>query len=785
MKHHVLIGWAGLSAFFVATTFSSIAAPGDEHWDPQFGVPGVTNNIFAIAVNGGSVYAAGSYSAGGTTNAALYLWDGLQWSVPAIFGGAPFLQVSDLAFIGNTLYAAGTFTNINGVAANGLAKWDGTSWSSIGFSGAAYALAVDGNNLYVGGSYTNAGGVTTTNIGYWDGSAWHALGNGLSPVGPNNVVQAIAVRGGLVYAGGLFTNSGSVSVTNLAVWDGSAWTQVGGGVSSTGSVRALAFNGNDLYVGGYFQQAGSTAVSSIAKWDGANWSNLGGGLTGNPSAAVSGIAVLNGTICVVGGFSGAGGIAATNFAIWNGSSWSTTGNGLSQVGLRAVSTGTNVYVGGNFGAADGVLANFIASWDGAQWSALGTPGRLNGVQGFVFTLNSDGQNIYAGGDFSYAGPHQAGSIALFDGTNWSAVGGNGVNFGVNSIALFNNNIIIGSLLSPYIFAWHGANPYILTNNEIAGPLPAMAVGSNGLYLAGSFWFTDPSNQPAFYCARYDGTNFWSANPPDNFTINNPPPPTGIGMTAVAVKGSDVFFGGNFVAHDLDTFPANVYATNIVRWDGKRWQLMGTGVNSNVDAMVVFGTNLYVGGLFTNASGVAASKIALWDGSHWSAVGGGVVGSGSVFALTTMGNNLYAGGSFTNMGGVPAARVAKWDGTNWYALGSGIGGRSAGVQTLIAIGSDLYVGGNFKLSGGKNVSSIARWNELINFDTPQLLNPARLGNGQFHVRLDGITGRTNVVQASTDLVTWTPVLTNSAGLYDFTDPDSSSYPFRFYRAVLGP
>jgi hypothetical protein len=213
--------------------------------------------------------------------------------------------------------------------------------------------------------------------------------------------------------------------------------------------------------------------------------------------------------------------------------------------------------------------------------------------------------------------------------------------------------------------------------------------------------------------------------------------------------------------------------------------MGTGVNSNVQAMAVLGTNLYVGGLFTNASGVAVSKIAMWNGNNWSAVGAGVIGSGSVFALATLGNNLYAGGSFTNIGGVTAARIAKWDGTNWYALGSGLGGRSPAAQTLLAIGSDLYVGGNFRSAGDKNVSSIARWNEQINFDRPQLINPTRLSNGQFQVRLVGITGVTNLIQSSTNLTTWTPVLTNSIGIYDFTDPNSPLYPYRFYRAVLSP
>jgi len=59
------------------------------------------------------------------------------------------------------------------------------------------------------------------------------------------------------------------------------------------------------------------------------------------------------------------------------------------------------------------------------------------------------------------------------------------------------------------------------------------------------------------------------------------------------------------------------------------------------------------------------------------------------------------------------------------------------------------------------------------------------NGQFRLRLLGFSGETNIVVASTNLTTWTPILTNTAGIYDFTDPDSASYRARFYRAVLGP
>ena len=74
---------------------------------------------------------------------------------------------------------------------------------------------------------------------------------------------------------------------------------------------------------------------------------------------------------------------------------------------------------------------------------------------------------------------------------------------------------------------------------------------------------------------------------------------------------------------------------------------------------------------------------------------------------------------------------------------------------------------------------------MNFNTPHLANPAWLTNRQFQVRLMGILGLTNIIQATTNLAAWTPVLTTNTGVYDFTDPNSATYPRRFYRAILGP
>jgi hypothetical protein len=775
---------AALAAAFLTSAFSLRALSGDEHWDAQFGVPGVTNTIYAVAVNNGTVYAAGMVTAS-RTNTPLSLWDGKQWSVGGTFTGPFSMAVNDLAFVGNTLYAGGNFTNVDGVTAYGLAKWDGTSWSSLSFTGAVNALAVDGNNLYVGGSYTNAGGVTVTNIGYWDGNAWHAMGPGVT-LRSGYAVKAIAIQSGQVYVGGFFTNCGSQLTTNLAVWNGSAWSALGAGVN--GMVYGLALHNGELYAGGTFTQASGTPASGIAKWDGASWSALGSGLTGGSAAAVS-IASFNGLVCAAGSFTTAGGVSATNFATWNGSSWAAAGN-LNSVGYRAVAGGGKLYVGGSFTTAGGLWVNQIASWDGAQWSALGTYGRQNGIQSSVSALASDGTNVYAGGSFINAGQAtNANYIARFDGTNWRALGV-GLNNPVDALAVTNNLVYAGGFFTgtkdghplQYIGGWDGANWNSLGN--AGGLVYALAVGPNGLYAAGTYYTGSAYGSPFFN--RWTGSS-WSnmlVFAPDTtffaYPLSDP-----VGYDAIAIQGTNVYLGGNIMG--FTQFPPNDFdhatnCQNVIRFDGTYGWIMGTGLNKTNVAMAVLGSTVFAAGTFTLADGLPANQIAQWDGANWSGVGGGVVGNGTVFALATMGNNLYAGGSFTNMGGVPANRIAKWDGANWSALGSGVSGS---VFSLVAIGSNLYVGGNFRLAGNKYANDIARWNEQMNFNIPQLSNPAWPANGPFRVRLSGISGLTNIIQASTNLVTWAPVLTNTTGIYDFTDPNSTSYRIRFYRALLGP
>ena len=66
-----------------------------------------------------------------------------------------------------------------------------------------------------------------------------------------------------LYAGGYFTTAGGSAANYVAKWNGSAWSALGSGMSST--VYALAVSGSDLYAGGNFITAGGKVSGYAAK----------------------------------------------------------------------------------------------------------------------------------------------------------------------------------------------------------------------------------------------------------------------------------------------------------------------------------------------------------------------------------------------------------------------------------------------------------------------------------------------------------------------------------------
>jgi hypothetical protein len=180
------------------------------------------------------------------------------------------------------LVVGGTFARAGGVSANAIAKWNGSSWSTVGDAqgriiGTVHALDVWRNRLYIaGGFFFDAPGSPITNIAQLFGSSWSAVGQGI----PTGTVYCLQAHGSSLAAGGSFTGIGQGVPGSLGLWDGNEWSapeggvgggaaQVTGGTGSAAAVCELLSRSGELVLGGTFTAAGAVSVGSIARWVGA------------------------------------------------------------------------------------------------------------------------------------------------------------------------------------------------------------------------------------------------------------------------------------------------------------------------------------------------------------------------------------------------------------------------------------------------------------------------------------------------------------------------------------
>ncbi|HUR16365.1 MAG TPA: hypothetical protein VMZ33_03690, partial [Candidatus Limnocylindrales bacterium] len=164
-------------------------------------------------------------------------------------------------------------------------------WSNVGSNGQpsapdgalnarVHAIAVSGTDVYVGGMFTGTAGLNGAgSIAKWDGSSWSTMPNSLGGGALNGRVNAILVDGSSVFVGGYFQNAGGDPQADyLAVWNGSTWSDIDGATTGDGAlageVHSLAKHDSNLYVGGTFFNApvfgdvSGNAGDNIVRWDG-------------------------------------------------------------------------------------------------------------------------------------------------------------------------------------------------------------------------------------------------------------------------------------------------------------------------------------------------------------------------------------------------------------------------------------------------------------------------------------------------------------------------------------
>ncbi|MBI5765222.1 MAG: immunoglobulin domain-containing protein [Planctomycetes bacterium] len=257
------------------------------------------------------LYVAGAFAQAGQVAAAnVAQWDDTSQQWQALGVG-----VNEMARAlcewdrgdGSALYVGGHFTTAGGSDAAYIASWNPRThmWSPLDseMNGQVNAIASfdDGSGpaLYVGGRFSKAGGFECNGIARWDGITWSPVGGGVGGTYP--FVYCLKVyddgAGPALYAGGMFSSAGGIPASFVAKWDGSKWSAVGGGIAghyssnSAGVFSLTDFDDGDgpaLIAHGSFLAADGKPAKCLAKWNGKSWSEVGGGLTAlSPSESLS------------------------------------------------------------------------------------------------------------------------------------------------------------------------------------------------------------------------------------------------------------------------------------------------------------------------------------------------------------------------------------------------------------------------------------------------------------------------------------------------------------------
>lgn len=320
-----------------------------------------------------------------------------------------------LCVYNNELYAGMQ----SGNGGSGLYKWNGSSWTNFGnINGTVQALTVYNNKLIVGGSFSLAGGLSVLNIASWDGSQWSDVGGG-----PDNIVAALTVYNNELIVGGYFVTVEGVNANYIAKYGSNGWQTLGSGMGGgQGQVMALTTWNNLLIAGGFFTTAGGVTVNHIASWNGTSWSALSSGT----NSIVYGLGTYNGSLVAGGLFSMAGGLSANCVASWNGTNWSSLGSGCGggfyPYVFAFATYGNDLYIGGLYTQAGGQTVNGIVRWDGSSYHSLGTgfwSGGSNVYGAFALTIYNN--NLVAGGIFSSVNGVSAGNVAQWNGLSITGI----------------------------------------------------------------------------------------------------------------------------------------------------------------------------------------------------------------------------------------------------------------------------------------------------------------------------------------------------------------------------
>lgn len=563
--------------------------------------------------------------------------------------------------------------------------------------GEVYEAVEDGNGgWFICGTFTHVGGQPRRYL------ARISANGSLHPwnPSPNALVYTIERVGGIVLAGGIFTQIGGAARSFLAALDGTtglatSWA-VSNSVFNSGSpyIWDLAQDVNTLYVVGEFWGAGSCYCNQHAI---AIDVNSGIPLFWNPApnARLNSVELDNGDVFLTGAFDSIGGVPRRTIARVNGfsgqlQSFDAGMNAFDEV-QDVTLNGNTAYIAGTFQSVGGQSRLGFAAVD-KYTGAVQSWDPQSG--GYGYSLEVSGNNLLVGGNFSFIGgaPRScAASLSLATGlaTAWAPnVIGN-----VFAVAASAGRTFVGGTFTGRTsegvqrsrLAALDATTGVPTtfNPTVSSTIYSLALSGNTLYVGGA-GAMNISGQARVGAGAVDVTNGavlpWNPNAP-GFMFN------------MQVSGSTVYLGGGFptVGGTARNRLAAVDATTaaLLPWN--------PNANNGVRTMTLSGNTLYTGGDFTSVAGSTRNHAAAFDITTGNLLpwDPNVTGS-SLYNISLGPSAAFLQGPFTAVGGQTRFELASVHPTTaavnaWYP--------GSAASAMDALGSNVYVGGTFNTMAG--------------------------------------------------------------------------------------
>jgi hypothetical protein len=679
-------------------------------------------------------------------------------------------------FQGHVWLAQSKFHSTNNSELDQLIRFDGRNWHNEdpGFNDRVEHIAFDSQgNLYAAGRFTEIDGISANHIAMFDGNTWQALGEGISAILAFRDVTVGSLfidDNDNVFIGGEFEQAGDKASTNIAMWDGSAWNTFGDHIDYQDPVVGIERIGNKLWLavptssssvpyGIYRYNLNANAWmenlpnntfdrSSIVhiEYDGNNRVYLAGQDTANNDDIAFGYLDTNdlsltkldipinyradtkfakidseGNVYLVGFFDGFQGshpdFRSKTVIKWNdtdgyeflpdveGHRMNTAPNTpLYPTLSNAFVTSTNeLYLCGRIGLAGGDMAYNIAKWDGNNWRSLGNgigrsiiskiqAGRVNDI-----SSNSDNEILVAG-DRIFGGK-VLNSVGKWNKTNESWEGlGNGLQNTINTITEDSDgNILAGGSFRESNFSEGGTNLNRIAQFTNASWQPmdegfndeVYVIYADEDYIIAGGRFGNPF-----------GLSIWNKNTQIWESIQ------GTGTSVYDIKkGPD---GKIYIAGRFRFIQGEEEFFNIVAWDGSNFHQVGNGISSTIYAIEFLSNgNLIAGGSFsTNRANGRLNAIAeLKSDNEWYPLGEGL--DDDVLAITISKEGaIIVGGEFNASGDKTVKYMAAWDGTEWVGFENGPNGL---VRTLHRDNDGLiWIGGSFSMVGETTAQGITYW-----------------------------------------------------------------------------